>query len=184
VLVIAGKNWEKYEVAADRNSIKLQPGIVGQRVNEILKPFGKKFPPDPASVKSAMVGGIILNNASGMSCGTHENSYKTIISARLIFADGTLLDTADTQSKENFRQSHPDFINKNNVKNLYSNEDKSNEFIISKDRFNVTRKFNLLSVSCAIIEINPRSNISDFDTTLNILKKESKGSLEPIFRVL
>lgn len=112
VLVIAGKNWEKYEVAADRNSIKLQPGIVGQRVNEILKPFGKRFPPDPASVKSAMVGGIILNNASGMSCGTHENSYKTIISARLIFADGTLLDTADTQSKEDFRQSHPDFINK------------------------------------------------------------------------
>jgi D-lactate dehydrogenase len=112
ILVIAGKNWEKYELATDKTSIKLQPGIVGQRVNEILKPFGKKFPPDPASVKSAMVGGIILNNASGMSCGTHENSYKTIISARLIFADGTLLDTADTQSKENFRQSHPDFINK------------------------------------------------------------------------
>jgi len=112
VLVIAGKNWEKYEVAADRNSIKLQPGIIGQRVNEILKPFGKRFPPDPASVKSAMVGGIILNNASGMSCGTHENSYKTIISARLIFADGTLLDTADAQSKEDFRQSHPDFIRK------------------------------------------------------------------------
>ena len=73
---------------------------------------------------------------------------------------------------------------KNSAKNLYTNEDKLNEFIISKDRFNVTRKFNLLSVSCAIIEINPRSNISDFDTTLNILKKESKGSLEPIFRVL
>ena len=112
ILVIAGKNWEKYELATDKTSIKLQPGIVGQRVNEILKPFGKKFPPDPASVKSAMVGGIILNNASGMSCGTHENSYKTIISARLIFADGTLLDTANTQSKENFRQSHPDFISK------------------------------------------------------------------------
>ena len=110
VLVIAGKNWEKYEVAADRNSIKLQPGIVGQRVNDILKPFGKRFPPDPASVKSAMVGGIIQNNASGMSCGTHENSYKTIISARLIFADGTLLDTSDAQSKADFLQSHPDFI--------------------------------------------------------------------------
>lgn len=73
---------------------------------------------------------------------------------------------------------------KNSAKNLYTNEDKLNEFIISKDRFNVTRKFNLLSVSCAIIEINPNSNISDFDATLNILKKESKGSLEPIFRVL
>lgn len=110
ILVIAGKNWEKYEITPDCNSIKLQPGIIGQRVNEILKPFGKKFPPDPASIKSAMVGGIIQNNASGMSCGTHENSYKMLTAARLILSDGTLLDTADEQSKNNFRSSHKAFI--------------------------------------------------------------------------
>ena len=110
VLVIAGKNWENYEIAPDKNSIRLQPGIVGQRVNEILKPFGKKFPPDPASIKSAMVGGIVLNNASGMSCGTHENSYKTILSARIVFADGTVLDTASNESKNQFEQTHADFI--------------------------------------------------------------------------
>ena len=110
ILVIVGKNWEKYEIATDYDSIKLQPGIVGQRVNEILKPFGRKFPPDPASLKSAMVGGIVLNNASGMSCGTHENSYKMLLSARLILADGTLLDTADEQSKKDFRLLHPAFI--------------------------------------------------------------------------
>lgn len=110
ILVIAGKNWEKYEIAPDFASIKLQPGIIGQRVNEILKPYGRKFPPDPASVKSAMVGGIILNNASGMSCGTHENSYKMLLSARLILADGTLLDTADEQSKKDFRFTHSSFI--------------------------------------------------------------------------
>lgn len=110
ILVIAGKNWENYEIAEDRNSIRLQPGIVGQRVNEILKPFGKKFPPDPASIKSAMVGGIIQNNASGMSCGTHQNSYKMLLSARLILADGTLLDTADKQSKRDFEMSHPAFV--------------------------------------------------------------------------
>ncbi|MDO9153659.1 MAG: FAD-binding and (Fe-S)-binding domain-containing protein, partial [Paludibacter sp.] len=110
ILVIAGKNWEKYEIAPDKKSIKLQPGMVGQRVNEILKPFGRKFPPDPASIKSAMVGGIIMNNASGMSCGIHENSYKTLRSARLILADGTLLDTADEQSKKDFRYTHPAFI--------------------------------------------------------------------------
>ena len=112
VLVIAGKGWEKYTIAPDRKSIKLQPGIIGQRVNEILKPFGRKFPPDPASVKSAMVGGIILNNASGMSCGTHENSYKTLTAARIIFADGTLLDTSDTESRNEFSRTHPAFISK------------------------------------------------------------------------
>ncbi len=110
ILVIAGKNWEKYEIASDGDSIKLQPGIIGQRVNEILNPLGKKFPPDPASLKSAMVGGIIQNNASGMSCGTQQNSFNMLLSAKIILADGTLLDTGNEQSKEDFRQSHPAFI--------------------------------------------------------------------------
>lgn len=73
---------------------------------------------------------------------------------------------------------------KNSVKNIYSNEDKDNGFVVLKDRFDVTRKFKLLSVSCAIIKIDMKSDISNFDNTLNILKKESKGSLEPVFRVL
>ena len=38
--------------------IRLQPGIIGQRVNDLLRPYGRKFAPDPASIKSAMVGGI------------------------------------------------------------------------------------------------------------------------------
>lgn len=112
VLVIAGKEWENYEIAEDKESIRLQPGIVGQRVNEILKPFGRKFPPDPASVKSAMVGGIIQNNASGMSCGVHLNSYRVLKTARLILTDGTLLDTGDERSKASFKKTHPEFIEK------------------------------------------------------------------------
>ncbi len=110
VLVIAGKGWEKYTIAENGESIRLQPGIIGQRVNNLLKPFGRKFPPDPASIKSAMVGGIVLNNASGMSCGIHENSYRMIQSARLILADGTILDTGNEDSKKTFSKSHPDFI--------------------------------------------------------------------------
>ena len=70
------------------------------------------------------------------------------------------------------------------VENLYSKKDKENKYIIAKDRFNVERNFNLLSVSSAIIEVNPKSNISNFDSTLNILKKASKGSIKPISSVL
>ena len=98
VLIVAGKNWEKYTVSPDAQTITMQPGIIGERVNEILKPYGRKFPPDPASVKSAMVGGIVMNNASGMNCGTHANSAKTILSARIVFVDGAILDTADSES--------------------------------------------------------------------------------------
>ena len=110
ILVVAGKHWERYSVGEKGETITLQPGIVGAEVNRILKPYGRKFGPDPASIKSAMVGGIVMNNASGMSCGVWANSDKVLLSARLIFADGTLLDTADTQSREAFQQSHKGLI--------------------------------------------------------------------------
>ena len=70
------------------------------------------------------------------------------------------------------------------VKNLYSKKDKENGFLTAKDRFNEERKFDLLSVSSAIIEINSNSNISDFDSTLNNIKKASKGSKTPISSIL
>ena len=110
VLVVAGKNWERYKVSEDGERITLEPGIIGSRVNAILKPYGRKFGPDPASIGSCMVGGIVMNNASGMSCGTHANSDKELESVRMVFADGTVLDTGDETSREAFRAGHPEFI--------------------------------------------------------------------------
>ena len=112
VLIVAGKHWEKYELGTNQDTIKLQPGIVGGRVNEILKPYGRVFPPDPASVGSAMVGGIVINNASGMNCGVHANSDRMLVSARIILTDGTILDTGDKESREQFARSHPEFLRK------------------------------------------------------------------------
>lgn len=110
VLVVAGKNWERYKVSEDGERITLEPGIIGSRVNAILKPYGRKFGPDPASIGSCMVGGIVMNNASGMSCGTHANSDRELESVRMVFADGSVLDTGDEASREAFRAGHPDFI--------------------------------------------------------------------------
>ena len=112
VLIVAGKHWEQYELASDQETIRLQPGIVGSRVNEILKPYGRVFPPDPASIGSAMVGGIVCNNASGMNCGVHANSDRMLVSARIILTDGTIVDTGSKESRDAFRKSHPEFIAK------------------------------------------------------------------------
>lgn len=110
VLVVAGKKWEKCRLNEDATQVWAQPGLLGERLNEILRPFGRKFSPDPASIKSAMLGGIIANNASGMNCGTHANSDKILLSVRMLLADGTLLDTGDPESRAAFAQSHPDFL--------------------------------------------------------------------------
>lgn len=112
ILIVAGKHWEKYDILDNGMKIRLQPGIIGQRVNDLLRPYGRKFAPDPASIKSAMVGGIVMNNASGMNCGTHANSDKMLLSARLVLADGTVLDTGDEESKKQFAEKKPEFVQK------------------------------------------------------------------------
>ena len=57
-----------------------------------------------------MVGGIVMNNASGMNCGTHANSDKMLLSVRIILPDGYYLNTASQESRENFEEDHPDFL--------------------------------------------------------------------------
>lgn len=110
ILLVAGKNWEKWSYNKADETVTLQPGIVGARVNQHLAPFGRYFGPDPASIGSCMVGGIVNNNASGMSCGTHANSDKLLTSVKIILSDGTLLDTASPQSRDAFAKTHPEIL--------------------------------------------------------------------------
>lgn len=110
VLIVAGKNWEKWGVEDGGEKITMQPGVIGSKVNDYLRPYGRKFGPDPASIKSCMVGGIVMNNASGMSCGTHANSDRTLLAARIVFIDGSVLDTDDAESRAVFARTHSRMI--------------------------------------------------------------------------
>jgi len=110
VLLVATHKWKKYSILENGLRIRLQPGIVGARANIFLSPYGRKIGPDPASINAAMIGGIASNNASGMCCGTAQNSYRTIADVRIVLYDGTILDTSDEDSKKEFRKKHPDII--------------------------------------------------------------------------
>ncbi|HQG76189.1 MAG TPA: FAD-binding and (Fe-S)-binding domain-containing protein [Bacteroidales bacterium] len=111
VLLVAAGNWKKYRINEDGSRIILQPGLTGAVINSLLAPYGRKIGPDPASINAATIGGIIANNASGMSSGTGANAYNTIESLRLVFADGTVLDTGNEESRKSFSKSHQSLIN-------------------------------------------------------------------------
>ncbi|MGE5505859.1 MAG: FAD-binding and (Fe-S)-binding domain-containing protein [Actinomycetota bacterium] len=106
VLVVLGDGWNGSTIAADGAAIRLQPGVVGAVANRRLAPFARKIGPDPASIDTARIGGIAANNASGMCCGTADNSYQTLESLRVVLVDGTVLDTADAGSVAAFRRVH------------------------------------------------------------------------------
>lgn len=82
VLLVLGDNWNGREIRADGAQIRLQPGVIGAQANAWLAPFGRKIGPDPASINACKIGGIVANNASGMCCGTAQNSYHTLAGQR------------------------------------------------------------------------------------------------------
>jgi D-lactate dehydrogenase len=59
-----------------------------------------------------MIGGIAANNASGMCCGTAANSYNTVSGMRIIFADGSILDTRNDLSRIEFSKTKKDLLDK------------------------------------------------------------------------
>lgn len=106
VLLVLGENWQQREVRGLGEQIRLQPGVIGAAANSVLSKFQRKIGPDPASINSCKIGGIVANNASGMCCGTAHNSFNTLAAMRLVLYDGTVLDTEDSQSVASFRQQH------------------------------------------------------------------------------
>ncbi|MBN8440379.1 MAG: FAD-binding oxidoreductase [Thauera sp.] len=106
VLVLLGEGLANCDIAADGGMVRVGPAIIGAEVNRRLAPFGRKIGPDPASINAAKIGGIAANNSSGMCCGTAQNSYNTLAAVRVLFADGSLLDTADAANVAEFRDSH------------------------------------------------------------------------------
>ena len=110
LLILGHDGFRTIEISSDSNKITLGAAVIGADANAALKPLNKKIGPDPATLASAMVGGIVSNNASGMCCGTAQNSYQTIASAKLLFADGTELNTGCDKSKAAFTQSHGELL--------------------------------------------------------------------------
>ncbi len=110
VLVLIGEGFDGCEISPDASSVRLGPGLIGAEANRRLAAHGRKIGPDPASINACKIGGIAANNASGMCCGTSQNSYRTLAGLRLILADGALLDTEDAASIAAFRSSHGDFL--------------------------------------------------------------------------
>ncbi|WP_435635016.1 FAD-binding and (Fe-S)-binding domain-containing protein [Pseudomonas solani] len=106
VLIVLGDNWNGRDIRKGGEQIRLQPGVIGAQANAWLAPYGRKIGPDPASINACKIGGIVANNASGMCCGTAQNSYHTLAGLRLVLADGTLLDSEDPVSVAAFHATH------------------------------------------------------------------------------
>jgi D-lactate dehydrogenase len=105
ILVDLSQNWRTIKPENNGNQVRVQPGVIGATVNAYLKKFSKKIGPDPSSIGSAMMGGILSNNSSGMCCGVSLNSYHTTKFIKFILPNGESFDTENSNDYQRFALS-------------------------------------------------------------------------------
>ena len=107
LLVEVKRNFHDLDVLENGNRIRVQPGAIGASANRALLPYGRKIGPDPASIATCTLGGILSNNSSGMCCGVDQNAYHTLASLRFLLPSGTAIDTAAPDAEDVFFAREP-----------------------------------------------------------------------------
>ncbi|UBU17104.1 FAD-binding and (Fe-S)-binding domain-containing protein [Nonomuraea gerenzanensis] len=107
LLVDTRRHFRSIEVLDAGERVRVQPGAVLRQVNARLAPYGRKLGPDPASESACTIGGVVANNSSGMTCGTHANTYRTLESMTIVLPSGTVLDTGAADADERLRALEP-----------------------------------------------------------------------------
>ncbi|MDK2893009.1 FAD-binding oxidoreductase [Methanohalophilus sp.] len=87
------------DIDIDNLQVTLQPGVVHTKLNEILKPYGFFFPPDPGSTKMCTIGGLIANNGSGMRSVKYGTTLRYVLDLEVVLADGSIIRTGSKTLK-------------------------------------------------------------------------------------
>jgi D-lactate dehydrogenase len=107
ILVDVRRHWTGVRVLDDGTRARIRPGTTIGRANIALSRHGRLMGPDPASSSAACVGGVVANNASGMTAGTTRNSYRLLSSLTVVLPSGTVVDTGAPDADARFREAEP-----------------------------------------------------------------------------
>ena len=107
IIVDCTRHWRALEILDGGERVRVGPAVVAGLVNRRLAPFGFKLGPDPASIDSCMIGGVIANNSSGMCCGIEQNSYRTLESLTFVLPSGTVVDSSLPHASAGLRDTEP-----------------------------------------------------------------------------
>lgn len=94
-IVVDIKGWNKIlEINAEERWARVQPGVVRDELNLVLKPYGLFFSPETSTSNRCCLGGMFGNN----SCGTHSLVYGStrdhVIACKGVLSDGSEFDTS------------------------------------------------------------------------------------------
>ena len=73
----------------EEQTVRVQPGVVLDVLNQELHPHGLMFGPDPASSNRAAMGGIVANNSTGSHSIVYGMSADHVLETNVFLSDGS-----------------------------------------------------------------------------------------------
>lgn len=81
------------EINADEAWVRVQAGVVKDKLNDALRPLGFFFAPDLSTSNRATIGGMINTDASGQGSLVYGKTSDHVLELTSVLADGTLLES-------------------------------------------------------------------------------------------
>ena len=73
-------------------TVRLQPGVVRDRLNHILRQHGRYFPPDPSNTAVTTVGGMLAVDAAGSHSIRVGSARDHVAGIETVLAGGTVVE--------------------------------------------------------------------------------------------
>jgi FAD/FMN-containing dehydrogenase/Fe-S oxidoreductase len=77
------------------STVRVQPGVVCKRLNDVLRRNGRYFPPDPSGAAVTTIGSMLALDAAGSHSVRVGSTRDHVLSIELVLADGTVIEAGD-----------------------------------------------------------------------------------------
>ena len=79
------------EVNPAERWVRVEPGIVLDELNAVLRPHGLRFAPDVSTASRATIGGMMANNSSGARSIIYGKTIDHVLEQEVVLADGSVV---------------------------------------------------------------------------------------------
>ena len=79
-------------VRVDSETVRVQAGVVHERLNAALRPQGRLFGPDPATSSVTTLGGVLAVDAAGSRWLKYGSARRHVRSLQVVLADGHIME--------------------------------------------------------------------------------------------
>ena len=95
------------EINAQEQWVRVQPGVVRDELNLLLKSYGLFFGPNTSTANRCMMGGMVGNNSSGSTSIEYGTTRDHVIEMTVILSDGSEV-VFNAKSSNDFHEKHCD----------------------------------------------------------------------------